>query len=78
MSLTKYNNKRKNTMSAATREASQQTQKHLQNAEKHLQSAEQSSQQSGDPSLQQTVKRLREDTTKTHTEIGRKLDNKTG
>ncbi len=65
-------------MSSSTRQAASETQKHLQQAEKHLQSAEQSSQQSGDPALHKTVKELTQKTKETHTEIGKKLDNKTG
>jgi hypothetical protein len=65
-------------MSAQTRENAEQTQKHLQTAEKYLQSAEQSAAGTGDPALQQTVKRLKTETATTHQEITRKLGKEQG
>jgi hypothetical protein len=65
-------------MGESTRKAAEETQKHLQNAEKHLQAAEQTAGGSGDKNLQQTVKTLKETTQKTHEELGRKLDHRSG
>jgi hypothetical protein len=70
--------KERNTIMSSKRESANETQQHLQTAEKYLQHAEKSAQNTGDTTLHQTVKKLREDTSKTHTDITRKLDNHSG
>lgn len=65
-------------MSAETRESAEKTKTNLQVAEKHLKLAEQHAGGTGDSSLQQTVKKLREGTEQTHQEITRKLGKETG
>jgi hypothetical protein len=60
------------------RESAIETNQHLQHAEHHLQQAEKSASGTGDATLQKTVKRLKEETATTHTEIERKMGSQQG